>query len=61
MAPPISRRFILKVERLAKLLHPGKLTEWKYKGVPLYCVEASEINRALGAAAASGKTLYVAA
>jgi aminoglycoside 3-N-acetyltransferase len=61
MAPPISRRFILKVERLAGLLHPGKLTEWKYKGVPLYCVEASEINRALGAAAASGKTLYVAA
>jgi aminoglycoside 3-N-acetyltransferase len=59
MSPPLSHKFVLKIERLAGFLRPGVLREWKYKGVPFYCVEASEINRALGAAAASGKTLYV--
>jgi aminoglycoside 3-N-acetyltransferase len=61
MSPPLSRKFVLRIERLAGFLRPGVLTAWKYKGVRLYCVEASEINRALGAAAASGKTLYIAA
>lgn len=61
MSPPLSRKFVIKIERLAGLLHPGVLEEWKYKGAPLYRVEASEINRALSAAAASGRTLYVAA
>jgi aminoglycoside 3-N-acetyltransferase len=60
-SPPLSRQFVLRIERLAGFLRPGVLTAWKYKGVRLYCVEASEINRALGAAAASGKTLYIAA
>jgi hypothetical protein len=59
MSPPLSRKFVLRIERLAGFLRPGVLTAWKYKGVRLYCVEASEINRALGAAAASGKTLYI--
>jgi aminoglycoside N3'-acetyltransferase len=61
MSPRLSQKFIVKIERLSGFLRPGVLKEWKYKGVPLYCVEASEINRALGDAAAFGKTLYIAA
>jgi aminoglycoside 3-N-acetyltransferase len=61
MSPPLSRKFVLKIERLATFIRPGVLTEWKYRGVSFYCTEASEINRALGAAASSGKTLYLAA
>jgi aminoglycoside 3-N-acetyltransferase len=61
MTPPLSRKFVLKIERLAEFVKPGALREWRYKAVPLYLVDAAEVDRALGEAAAAGQTLYVAA
>jgi aminoglycoside 3-N-acetyltransferase len=61
ISPPLSRKFVVKIEQLAQFVSPGALQEWKFKATPLYRVEASEVNRALGEAAAIGRTLYVAA
>src|SRR5262249_16752964 len=47
MDPELSKRFIVKIERLAKYIDPGILREWKYRGTPFYVVGALEINKAL--------------
>lgn len=57
MSPPLSRKFVI-TRRLSEFVHPGALDEWKYKGVSFYQIDATEVNRALGEAAASGRTLY---
>ena len=58
MAPPLSRNFILKLERLGNLTNPGDIEEWTFKGTTLFVTEASKIDSAVERAAMHGLTVY---
>jgi aminoglycoside 3-N-acetyltransferase len=59
LGPPLSDDFVLKIERLGRLIDGATLIQWKYKGTPLYVTRASEVDQALRRAAERGNTLYV--
>jgi aminoglycoside N3'-acetyltransferase len=59
LEPPLSRNFVIKIERLARIMKTGSIREWKYKGTPFYAVSATDINLSLEQAALAGRTLYV--
>jgi len=59
MEPPLCRKYVIKIERLAQFMEKQAIREWKYKGTPFYAVSAADINHALERAAFAGHTLYV--
>ena len=58
IAPPVSRDFVLKAERLSKFLPPGDLVEWSFKGINLYVTQADKVDAAIRHAALCGHSLY---
>lgn len=61
MSPPLSRRFVLKLERLGGFAAPGDIDAWTFKGTRLYVTTAAKVDAALRRAARRGATLYVPA
>jgi len=59
MAPPLSPRFTLKVERLRDFAGARDLEEWRFKGTNFYLTMAAKVDAAVKSAALRGQTLYV--
>lgn len=59
MSRPISRRFVLKLERLGDFAAPGDIDEWTFKGTKFYATTAAKIDAALRGALRRNETLYV--
>jgi|SRR5882672_897548 len=58
MSRPISRRVVLKLERLRDFASPGDINEWTFKGTILYVTTAAKVDGAVRGAARRGETLY---
>lgn len=58
MSPPLSQRFVLKLERLRSFASPGDIDEWSFKGTILYVTTAGKVDAAIRNAALRGETLY---
>jgi aminoglycoside N3'-acetyltransferase len=59
MSRPLSRRFVLKLERLRNFADAGDIDEWSFKGTSLYVTTAAKVDAAVRSAALRGQTLYV--
>jgi hypothetical protein len=58
MARPLSRRVVVKVERLRDFAGPGDIDEWHFNGANLYVTTAAKVDAAVRSAALRGQTLY---
>jgi aminoglycoside N3'-acetyltransferase len=58
IAPPISRNYVLKTERLNQFVSLGDIQEWRFKGTNLYVTQAAKIDDAIRRAASRGRSLY---
>jgi aminoglycoside 3-N-acetyltransferase len=58
MSPPLSERFVLKLERLRDFANPGDIDEWSFKGTIFYVTTAGKVDAAVRNAAFRGETLY---
>lgn len=59
MSRPLSRRVILKLERLRDIGGTDIIEEWSFRGTKLYLTEAKKVDAAVRSAAMRGETLYV--
>jgi hypothetical protein len=59
MSPPLSRRAMLRTERLRDFADAGDIDEWSFKGTSFYVTTAARVDAAVRRAALRGDTLYI--